>query len=170
MRINGMKLGAVAMSGVVAAMLVFVGACASEPSEGGPSSAGPSVRETDSSPDETKPSVRETSGRPSKEADKPSEQATAVKIIDTDFRPVKVMVAVGATIEWKQVGDQPHSVTAADGSFDSSPECGPLDSDKCLGEGDRFTHTFDQAGEFTYYCRVHGLPDGTGMVGTVIVR
>jgi plastocyanin len=40
----------------------------------------------------------------------------------------------------------------------------------CLGRGDVFTHVFETAGEFAYYCRVHGLPDGTGMFGTVIVR
>lgn len=114
--------------------------------------------------------MQKTNDPASNNADKQSVPATMVKVIDTDFRPVKVMVALGATVKWKQVGDQPHSVTAVDGSFDSSPECGPLDSDNCLGEGDRFSHTFDQAGEFTYYCRVHGLPDGTGMVGTIVVR
>ncbi len=165
-----MQVRAVAVSGVLAAMLVFAAACASEPSENRASPAGPSVEETESSPTETKASVDEPTDDRSKKADPPSEATTRVKVIDTDFRPVKVMVPVGATVKWKQVGDQPHSVTAADGSFDSSPECGPLDSDECLGEGDRFTHTFDQAGDFTYYCRVHGLPDGTGMVGTVVVR
>ena len=93
-----------------------------------------------------------------------------MKVIDTDFRPVTVTIAVGSRVDWTQIGDQPHSVTAADGSFDSSPECGPLASDMCLGEGDKFSHTFEEAGEFVYYCRVHGLPDGTGMVGTIIVE
>ena len=92
------------------------------------------------------------------------------KIIDTDFRPVEVMITLGTTVRWTQVGDQPHSVSAVDGSFDSSPECGPLDSDMCLGEGDTFSAKFDKAGTFDYYCRVHGLPDGTGMFGTVVVE
>ena len=92
------------------------------------------------------------------------------KIIDTDFRPVTITIEKGSVVEWVQVGDQPHSVTAADDSFDSSPDCGPVESDKCLGEGDTFSHTFEKAGEFTYYCRVHGLPDGTGMVGTIVVE
>ena len=111
----------------------------------------------------------EPSAAPTRSAHE-EEQRTKVKVIDTDFRPVNVTVTAGATVHWKQVGDQPHSVTAADGSFDSSPDCGPLESDMCLGEGDRFSHTFEQPGEFTYYCRVHGLPDGTGMAGTIVVR
>ena len=94
----------------------------------------------------------------------------AAKIVDTDFAPVTIRIEPGATIRWKQIGDQPHSVTAADGSFDSSPDCGPLDSDRCLGMGDTFVHDFDTPGTFVYYCRVHGLPDGTGMVGTVVVE
>ncbi len=94
----------------------------------------------------------------------------AARVIDTDFAPVTLEVAAGAEVRWKQVGDQPHSVTAADGSFDSSPECGPLDSDQCLRMGDTFVQAFETPGTFTYYCRVHGLPDGTGMTGTVVVR
>ncbi|MGI8774651.1 MAG: cupredoxin domain-containing protein [Actinomycetota bacterium] len=94
----------------------------------------------------------------------------SAKVIDTNFIPRTITVEAGATVNWEQTGDQPHSVTAADGSFDSSPKCGPIDSDKCLGMGDTFSYAFDEPGEFTYYCRVHGLPDGTGMVGTVVVR
>ena len=169
MRIHGVGLRVIAMSVVVAAIPVFAGACASEPPESEAKSAGASTEGTNSSSNETNPSTRKSAGGPPK-ADGPSKQAASAKIIDTDFRPVKLVVAVGTTIEWKQVGDQPHSVTAADDSFDSSPECGPLESENCLGEGDRFAHTFEEAGKYTYYCRVHGLPDGTGMVGTLVVR
>ena len=95
---------------------------------------------------------------------------TDAKIVDTDFLPATIEIAVGGSVRWKQIGDQPHSVTAADDSFDSNPECGPLESDGCLGMGDTFVHEFDAQGTFTYYCRVHGLPDGTGMSATVVVR
>lgn len=117
--------------------------------------------------------IAPTTEAPTTEApsgDAGEKEHVSAKIIDTDFRPVTLTVQVGSTVDWKQIGDQPHSVTAVDGSFDSSPDCGPLDSDKCLGEGDVFSFAFDEAGEFDYYCRVHGLPDGTGMFGTVVVR
>lgn len=100
----------------------------------------------------------------------PSGVAVAVEIIDTDFRPPVVTVQAGTEVNWTQIGDQPHSVSAADGSFDSSPRCGPIDSDECLGMGDVFSHSFDAPGTYVYYCRVHGLPDGTGMVGKIVVR
>ena len=113
---------------------------------------------------------KRTASRSTEGSDRPNSTRVSAEIIDTDFEPVTVEVEVGSSVDWKQVGDQPHSVTAVDGSFDSSPDCGPLDSDMCLGRGDVFTHVFETAGEFAYYCRVHGLPDGTGMFGTVIVR
>ena len=94
----------------------------------------------------------------------------SVEIIDTDFRPVKLVVSAGTTVTWEQTGDQPHSVSSNDDVFDSSPKCSPTVSDMCLGEGDEFTFTFEEVGTFEYYCRVHGLPDGTGMTGTVVVQ
>ncbi len=79
-------------------------------------------------------------------------------------------VAVGSTVVWKQSGLQAHSVTAADESFDSSPSCSPIKTDKCLEEGDDFRVEFTEPGTYDYYCKVHGLPDGTGMTGTVTVE
>lgn len=98
------------------------------------------------------------------------DMTVAVEIVDTDFRPPVVSVQAGTSVEWTQIGDQPHSVSAGDGSFDSNPICSPIDSDKCLGMGDRFSHRFDTPGTFIYYCKVHGLPDGTGMVGKIVVE
>jgi len=92
------------------------------------------------------------------------------RIVDTAFEPEGITVAVGSTIVWKQIGLQPHSVTAADETFDSSPNCSPIKSDKCLGQGDGYRVEFTEPGSYDYYCRVHGLPDGTGMTGTITVE
>lgn len=142
---------------------LLLGACGGQESEQSRQAAQPTAEATIAPPTEAPTTEAPTS-------DGGGKQRASAKIIDTDFRPVTLTVEAGSTVDWKQVGDQPHSVTAADGSFDSSPDCGPLDSDKCLGEGDAFSFTFEKPGEFLYYCRVHGLPDGTGMVGTVVVR
>lgn len=91
-------------------------------------------------------------------------------VVDTAFKPLRVSIVVGSEVVWKQTGRQPHSVTSADESFDSSPDCSPLEVAACLTEGTGFSHTFGKPGTYRYYCRVHGLPDGTGMAGTVIVR
>lgn len=75
----------------------------------------------------------------------------------------------GMEVIWEQVGHQPHSVTADDETFDSNPDCSPLNSDKCMTAGDDLSFTFDEPGTYKY-CRVHGLPSGTGMVGTITVQ
>jgi plastocyanin len=77
-----------------------------------------------------------------------------VAIIDFGFEPTETVVAVGTTVSWTVTQASPHTVTAADGSFDS----GILDA------GGTFQHTFLDAGWFAYVCRLH--PD---MQGTVVV-
>jgi plastocyanin len=93
-----------------------------------------------------------------------------VQAIDTAFRPEGITVTAGTKVTWTQVGDQPHSVSANDDTFDSAPDCGPLDVERCDQEGDTFSFTFEEPGEYPYYCRVHGLPSGRGMTGTVTVE
>ncbi len=82
------------------------------------------------------------------------------------FSPSSLTIQVGDTVTWVHDGSSiPHSVTADDGSFDSSPGCPPT----CLGAGATFHHTFNQAGTFPYHCRIHGAAGGIGMAGTITV-
>src|SRR5258708_3292679 len=80
-----------------------------------------------------------------------------VTIKDFAFDPKTISVNVGDTITWTNEGPSPHTVTADDGSFDA----GNLD------KGATFSHTFDKAGTFAYYCKYHGAKGGTGMSGSV---
>ena len=162
---KGMRSRALVTFALAATLLL--GACGGQEDETGASAAQPSTETTVAPTSEASTPEAPTSQAPKSGGGK---ERVAAKVIDTDFRPVTLNVKVGSTVDWEQIGDQPHSVTAVDGSFDSSPDCGPIDSDKCLGEGDAFSFTFDKPGEFDYYCRVHGLPDGTGMFGTVVVK
>jgi plastocyanin len=69
-------------------------------------------------------------------------------------------VKTGTAVTWQFVDDQnnPHTVTADDGSFDSSS--------KVTGnKGDKFSFTFTKAGTFAYHCNYHG-----NMKGTLIVK
>lgn len=87
-----------------------------------------------------------------------------VEVADDEFVPPTIEVAEGDTVRWTHSGSNPHSVTADDGSFDSHPVCPP----DCMEGGDTFEQTFDAAGEFGYYCRIHGSP-GSGMAASVTV-
>lgn len=136
--------------------------------EGGPSS---SVGQGRQEQDTTGSGSREKTDENSQDRSaKHDAEEIRVTVVDTAFKPAQVSVAVGSKLVWKQSGKQPHSVTATQDEFDSSPDCSPLEIASCLHEGSSFSHTFDKPGTYRYYCRVHGLPDGTGMVGAVRVH
>lgn len=90
----------------------------------------------------------------------------AVSIVDKTFDPAGVVVAEGDTVTWtvtKSI-NEPHSVTSgASGSADAGTL---FDSgtDKLTAVGGTFSHVFDKAGEYAYFCQVH-----PGMKGTVTV-
>lgn len=83
---------------------------------------------------------------------------------DDAYDPNPVQASVGDTVVWTNDDTTPHSVTSgsngqSDGNFDSSPSLNPL-----MAPGDTFEHTFEEAGEFPYYCALH-----PNMAGTVSV-
>jgi plastocyanin len=93
--------------------------------------------------------------------------AADVTIKNFAFSPTPVTIAQGETVTWTWAGpDTNHSVTAdpnqAD-TFDSDPLGAPLSTDH--PPGDTFDHTFNTAGTFTYFCKVH-----SSMHGKVIVN
>ena len=93
-----------------------------------------------------------------------------VTIRTGQFEPRELTVEVGQEVTWtnKDYG-KVHSVTADDGSFDSSPECSNANPGKCLDDRHQFTHVFSVEGEFPYYSRTSGGPGGTGTSGIVVV-
>jgi len=96
----------------------------------------------------------------------PARAANAdVDITDFKFTPSTITVNEGDTVFWHQKGRVGHSVTADDGSFDSSPGCDATpDNDNCLKPGDTFSVTLP-SGTFAYHCKVH-----RSMTGTIVVN
>jgi len=88
-----------------------------------------------------------------------------VAIGDSYFEPQTLTVAPGKTVLWGHDGSLPHSVTADDGSFDSSPNCNPSAPALCMQPGMEFEHTFLQTGTFPYHCKVH--PGMNGVIRVV---
>jgi LPXTG-motif cell wall-anchored protein len=91
--------------------------------------------------------------------------SVSVSMGDNFYDPETVTISAGDTVVWTNNGQAPHTVTANDGSFDSSPDC-PGDFDACMQSGDTYSQTFGAAGTFAYYCKVHGQE----MSGTVVVQ
>jgi len=77
------------------------------------------------------------------------------------FIPSTVVITVGGTVTWENTDTMAHTsssgtpVDGPDGVFDSS----------LVMAGASFSHTFDSAGTFDYFCMVHPW-----MTGTVIVE
>jgi LPXTG-motif cell wall-anchored protein len=89
----------------------------------------------------------------------PRAAAKNVTLKDNLFDPKTITVNVGDTVMWMDQGQNEHTVTADDGSFDSG--------DLKTGEKTSFSFTFSKAGTFAYHCKYHG---SMGMVGTIVVQ
>lgn len=91
----------------------------------------------------------------------------AAEVLDNEFRPARIAIATGGTVTWTYTGPIGlHTMTDADGLFDSHPDC-PAKPGACMkAKGETFSHTFAGAGTFTYSCKVHGeIMSGTVVVG-----
>jgi plastocyanin len=74
--------------------------------------------------------------------------------LEWGYAPETRTIAPGTWVTWSNDGQDAHTVTAADGSFDS----GNLDP----SEG--FSWYFDQPGTFGYVCTLHPWMSGTIVV------
>lgn len=91
---------------------------------------------------------------------------------DLEFQPPSLTIEAGQTVEWRNVSDLPHTVTAdpgkaADPTHVALPDgAEPFDSGFIQADGS-YSHTFDVPGEYRYFCIPH---EGAGMVATLTVE
>ena len=91
-------------------------------------------------------------------APKPKAIAAAsgsVTIADFSFTPATITVNVGDTVTWNNNGPTPHSATSPNGAFDTG----------ILKKGQSGSHTFNEAGTYSYICTPHPF-----MKATVVVQ
>jgi plastocyanin len=81
---------------------------------------------------------------------------------ETAYDPNPVTVNVGENVTWVNDDPDPHTVTS--GSI-GAPDAGQEFDSGYMGPNRSFTHRFDTAGEFDYFCIIH-----PNMVGTVVVE
>ena len=68
-----------------------------------------------------------------------------IDIRNFTYAPGNLQVPVGATVTWTNFDGAPHTATAKDGSWDTGT----------LNRGESKSITFDKAGDYQYYCRIH---------------
>jgi len=76
------------------------------------------------------------------------------------FNPKEIVIPVGTTVIWVNQDGAPHTATADDSKLFKSD---------LLSKGQSFKHSFDQVGEFAYYCELHGGAGGQDMAGKIKV-
>ena len=74
-----------------------------------------------------------------------------VSVRDFSFAPRSVSVNVGDTITFRNTGDEPHTATARNGSFDTGN----------IASGASGSVTLRTAGTFSYFCKPHPFMTGT---------
>lgn len=69
------------------------------------------------------------------------------------FQPDPIEISVGTTVEWTNEDGVGHTVSAEDDSFDEG-----------VDPGGTASVTFDEAGEYEYFCGIHPQMSGTVVV------
>jgi plastocyanin len=85
----------------------------------------------------------------------PAPSGATISIQNFSFSPVSLTVPVGATVSWKNLDGEPHTVKSIDEQFRSG----------ALDQNDSFTFKFVKTGTYRYVCSIHPQ-----MVGTVVVK
>lgn len=95
----------------------------------------------------------------------------AAALGDKAYSPNPINIRVGETIVWinDDTSDTPfHTVTSGSGPDDDNKgqefDSGLSGTTSLVNTGTTFTHTFDSAGEFSYFCQLHPL-----MIGKIVV-
>lgn len=78
------------------------------------------------------------------------------------FSPQNLSIDVGQTVTWENAAAVAHTITP-DGHMQWARHLVPAEA------GHTFSITFDEAGEFDYFCEFHGAP-GVAMHGTITVN
>ena len=81
--------------------------------------------------------------------------AVETDILDNAFADPRLEVAAGSTVTWVNTSAVPHQVASRDDAFETSA---------MLKANDRFSVTFEEPGEYAYFCAPHPF-----MTGVVIV-
>jgi plastocyanin len=130
------------------ALVVGLSAC------GGGSDSSSTTAEQGGSTAPATTTAPETTAPTSNNAPAPSGEAVRsgkVSVVDYSFSPTTVTIQAGGKVIWKNDGQQPHTATADDGSFDT----GTIDPGKLKSE------SFKDTGTFTYICSIHPQMKGT---------
>lgn len=140
------------------------------PDPGTEASPTPSPGPTDTSTEGATGTDTPTDSPTSTPTHTPRSEVAAEVVVGPDasfrFEPSTVEIAAGETVRW--IWDsRGHNVKPGDVPSDADWSGTPGERSKTYQSGYTYTHTFEAAGEYGYYCVPHR---GQGMTGTVVVE
>jgi plastocyanin len=105
------------------------------------------------------PNLKATTSQPMTIQNQPKEQPQAsqkkadvtVKIRNFKFEPANLAIAVGKTVQFINLDEEPHTATATDGAFNS----------KALDTNQTWNYTATKPGTYPYICSIHPFMKGT---------
>ena len=68
------------------------------------------------------------------------------------FSPMEITIQAGESVTWTNQDIVPHTATSGN---PGDEDLGAIFRSASLGQGGTFTHTFNDPGEFVYFCEVH---------------
>ncbi|HUG31651.1 MAG TPA: plastocyanin/azurin family copper-binding protein [Acidimicrobiia bacterium] len=92
-------------------------------------------------------------------------QDVVVEMYDNRFEYTEIRIPIGGTVSWVGAGQNPHNAVEADGEWSTETVFGSLDQ----YEDDEAVLSYDEPGEYVFFCTYHGSASGAGMAGTLIV-
>jgi plastocyanin len=158
------RTGAVALSGGGVVLLQACGGTTQEPAPTPP-------EPTSTPPPATEPTA--AAEAPGAETAAPGAAGLVVKMNDQlKFDPEQLTIQVGDTVTWRTVGAIPHTSTCDPTKAQNPDENVKLPDGAAtwdsglVSRGEEFSHTFDVAGDYTYFCIPH---EAAGMVAFLTV-
>jgi plastocyanin len=107
----------------------------------------------------------------------PNGEVITIQVLDNSYRPLDFEIAAGTEVIFDNRGRNDHNIlpdTITDDAgltallaSDLSPTAWGVASTDFV-PGDTYSHLFNVAGTYNYYCSIHGAP-GAGMYGTLTV-
>ncbi|OKH20967.1 plastocyanin [Hydrococcus rivularis NIES-593] len=83
------------------------------------------------------------------------------------FEPDTLTIKAGDTVKWVNNKLAPHNVVFDSSKMDEAVATKMSHKNLVFSPGESYESTFDEPGEYTYYCEPHR---GAGMVGKIIVK
>lgn len=88
-----------------------------------------------------------------------------VEMYDNRFQYTDIRIPLGGSVTWVGAGQNPHNAVAANEEWSTETVFGSLDQ----FEGDEAVLTYDEPGEYIFFCTYHGNAEGAGMAGVLTV-